>query len=68
MALTFSHQLEASYYAVELEIEMIQLLESKKEQLLERIKTYLAQNPDESFVKQIELIQTIPGVGFVSAV
>ncbi len=68
LALVFSHQLDASYFAVEMEIEMIQLHEAKKEQLLTRIKKYLDEHTNETFVEQIQLIQSIPGVGFVSAV
>lgn len=68
LALVFSHQLEASYFSVQMEIEMIRIFDSKKEMLLDRVLANMSENQDESFVQQIELIQSIPGVGFISAV
>lgn len=68
LALTFSHQLDASYFAVQMEIEMIRIFESKKEKLLDRVLAHMAENEEERFVQEIELLQTIPGIGFISAV
>lgn len=68
LAMVFSHQLESVYYSIELELDMIKTLEGKKESLLNRIRSYMAQTPENEFIQQIELIQSIPGVGFISAV
>lgn len=67
LALVFSHQLDSYYYSIELELEMIEIFEQKKEDILKRIESYMIQNHTDTFVQQIKLIQSIPGVGFISA-
>lgn len=46
---------------------MIRILTEQTEALLNKVKSILADNPESSLTKQIELIQSIPGAGFITA-
>lgn len=67
-AITFSHQLDATYYAIDMELDFIDIYESKKEAILNEIQLYIESHKEHVFIQQLELIQTIPGIGFISAV
>lgn len=49
-------------------IEMIRLLDSQTRQLMEQIKHFLKEHSDSKLAEQVRLLQTIPGVGFLSAI
>ncbi len=68
LALVFSHQLEAYYDAIEMEVALIKTFDEHKKRQLEKIEGYMTAHEDETFVQQISLIQTIPGIAFISAV
>ncbi|WP_432405650.1 IS110 family transposase [Wukongibacter sp. M2B1] len=68
IAITFSHQLRSSYDLIELQLDFIEIFEKKKTDILNRVKDYLHDYKDEKFVSQINLLRSINGVGFISAV
>lgn len=55
-------------YLIELQLDFIKIFEKKKTDILNRIKKYLDDNKEDEFVNQINLIQSINGVVFISAV
>ncbi len=68
IAMTFSHQLESSYYLIESKLMMIETLENQTEERLIKIKELLSENQGKFILRQLELIESITGVGFISAV
>ena len=68
LAMVFSHQLSAAYEVIDLKLDSIEMLDRQKTQILERIQTYLDDFSETTFAKQVKLLETIKGVGFISAV
>ncbi|MDK2992730.1 MAG: transposase [Clostridiales bacterium] len=66
-ALNFRANLSTVYDILDIHLEIIEKLDSKIDLLLAKIKDYVDKNRSEEFVKQIELLDSIPGVGFLSA-
>lgn len=64
----FGHGVESNLYLIRHFVGMIRTLDEKAGELLLQIKQILKAHPDEPFVRQIHLLQTIPGVGFLCAV
>jgi hypothetical protein len=68
IAMTFSYQLDSSYFLIESKLEMIEIFDAKIQVILDRIKMMLSENMEKEFAKQVQLIESITGVGFISAV
>lgn len=68
LANSFGKHLEASFEIILMNIEFIELFSKKIDFILTKIKKYISKNKDHSFIKQIDLVHSIKGVGFISAV
>lgn len=64
----FGHGNSGIFYLIQHYIEMIRILDAQTKQLLGQVKALLKEQRDSQMAKQIQLLQTIPGVGFLSAV
>lgn len=64
----FGLHLESVFDLVALNIEFIEIFKNKLDFIEAKIKLFTDEYAEESFVKQIHLLDTIKGVGFISAV
>ena len=64
----FGKHLESVFDLVQLNIEFIEIYNSKIEDILTKIKNFTIKYEDENFIQQIHLLDSIKGVGFISAV
>jgi len=64
----FSASIESVYFNISITIDMIELLDKQKSALLARMHNLVNLNKNELFVKQVQNLKSIPGVGFLSAV
>lgn len=64
----FGCDIESIYFNISLTLDQIEALDKSLKAILHRIQTFVEENPDETFVKQIHLLDSINGVGFLSAV
>lgn len=67
-AMFFGHGNEGIYYLVQHYVEMLRLLENQTAAVLNQIKRYLCERPNAHLSRQVKLLQTIPGAGFLTAV
>lgn len=67
-AMFFGHGNEGICYLVQHYVEMLRLLENQTAAVLDQIKRYLCERPDSHLSRQVKLLQTIPGAGFLTAV
>lgn len=67
-AQSFGHGNSGTYYLIRHYIEMIRLLDAQTRRLIGQIKSLLKEWKSSQMAEQIHLLQTIPGVGFLSAV
>ena len=67
-AASFGHSVDSSLYLIRHFVGMIRTLDEKAGELLTQVKQILKTHQEEAFAKQIRLLQTIPGVGFLCAV
>lgn len=67
-AMTFGHGNTGICFLIHHYVEMIRLLEKQTETLLKQVHQSLKDRPDSQLSKQVGLIQTIPGAGFLTAV
>lgn len=58
-AVTFSHQLSSSYDLIELQLDLIDMFQEKKNTILEKIQYYLEKYKKEKFIRQIKLLETL---------
>lgn len=68
LAMVFSHQLNSSYEIIALKLNLIDVIDNQKASVLSRIQSLLKEQADSCFSKQVELLESINGVGFISAV
>lgn len=68
LATVFSHQLKASYEIIAMKLDSIEMLKKQKAYVLERIHTYLEEEKCKEFANQVRLLESINGIGFISAV
>lgn len=68
LAKSFGKHLESVFNIIQLNIEFIEIYNSKIESILNSIKEFTLQYESNTFVKQIHLLDSIKGVGFISAV
>lgn len=64
----FGMHLESVFDLVQLNIEFIEFLQEKINLIISKIKIFIEENINEPFIKQIHLLDTIKGIGFISAV
>lgn len=64
----FGHGNPGIYFLIRHYIEMIRLLDSHTRQLMEQIRHLLKEHSDSKLAEQTRLLQTIPGIGLLSAV
>lgn len=67
-AQNFGHGNIGVFYLLRHYIEMIRLLDAQTKQLLEQVKLLLKEQKNSRMAKQVRLLQSIPGIGFLSAV
>ena len=64
----FGHGNSGIFFLIRHYIEMIRLLDSQTRQLMEQIRHLLKEHSDSKLAEQTRLLQTIPGIGLLSAV
>ncbi|MCP3921140.1 MAG: IS110 family transposase, partial [Desulfobacterales bacterium] len=64
----FGQHLESVFDLVQLNIEFIEIYNSKIENILTKIKDFTIKYEHENFIQQIHLLDSIKGIGFISAV
>lgn len=64
----FGHSLQSDTELIRLYISMIRTYDNAAEQVMKPVRSIVESQPDELFVKQIRLLETIKGCGFLSAV
>lgn len=64
----FGCSIESIYFNISLTLDQIEALDKSLKVILQRIQTFVADHPDDPFVEQIHLLDSINGVGFLSAV
>lgn len=67
-AKSFGCQIESVYFNISLTLDLIERLACAINSIMERIQQLVAFNKNEKFVKQISWLNSIKGVGFLSAV
>ena len=67
-AASFGHSNAGNIYLIRHFVEMIRLIEAQTDKLLSQIRESLNTQPDSRIARQVKLLQTIPGVGFLTAV
>ncbi len=67
-AVVFGHSLPSDAELIKLYISMIRNYDNAANQIIQSVTTIVESQPDELFVKQIRLLETIKGCGFLSAV
>jgi len=67
-AALFGHSNAGNVYLIRHFVEMIRLIDAQTDKLLMQIREVLNSSPDSLLSRQVKLLQTIPGIGFLSAV
>lgn len=67
-AQVFSHSLPSDADLIRLYISLLRTYDNAADSVMKSIKAAVENKPDELFVKQIKLLETIKGCGFLSAV
>ena len=67
-ALNFRYNLSSVYEVIDFYINLIEVYNNKIDSILSKIQDFVDRNRKEEFIKQIEYLDSIPGVGFLSAV
>jgi len=67
-AALFGHSNAGNVYLIRHFVEMIRLIDAQTDKLLAQIRESVNGQPDSLMARQVGLLQTIPGVGFLSAV
>jgi transposase len=64
----FGCDIKSIYFNISLNISLIEKLDESIDSVLEQINKLVKENESEKFVKQIHLLDSITGIGFLSAV
>lgn len=67
-AIIFGHSLPSDTELIRLYISMMKTNDNAAQQIMQYVKNIVESHSDELFVKQIRLLETIKGCGFLSAV
>jgi len=65
---SFGKYLSSAFEIIELNIDIIEIYKQKIECVLSSIKQYTVKHQNDTFIKQIHIVESINGVGFISAV
>jgi len=68
LAKYFGQHLESVFDLILMNVDFIEIYNSKIELILSKIKDFTLEYESETFVKQIHLLDSIKGIGFISAV
>ena len=64
----FGHGNMGIFYLVRRYIEMLHLLDTQTKRLMLQVKALLKEQKTSQMTKQVHMLQTIPGIGFLSAI
>lgn len=67
-AQSFGCKVDSVYFNIQLKLDLIECLDTSISKTMDRIKLLLEENTTHTFVNQIRLLDTIPGVGLLTAV
>lgn len=67
LAKSFGQYLESVFDIIQMNIEFIEIFRSKIDSVLAKIKDFTLEYENHEFIKQIHLLDSIKGVGFISA-
>ncbi len=67
-AKVFGYSLPSDAERIRMDISIIRTYDDSAEKIMQSVKTIIKDHPDELFIKQIKLLETIKGCGFLSAV
>jgi len=67
-AKTFGAGVETNFYLIKNFIEIIEFFDKQIDELLQQMKSIVDEHPDELFIQQVRLLESIKGVGFLSAI
>jgi len=67
-AMSFGKHLDASMDILQMNIQMIEQYNHMIDSILTKIEDFIAKHEDELFVQQIHILDSINGIGFISAV
>lgn len=67
-ALTFSCQVDSVYFAIQQSLKIFKELNTHIADIVEQLHAVVDANSNETFIKQISLADSIPGIGFLSSV
>lgn len=65
---SFGKYLSSAFEIIELNIDIIEIYKQKIECILSSIREYTVKHQNDIFIKQIHIVNSINGVGFISAV
>lgn len=65
---SFSCQIDSIYFNISLTLSIIEQLDSALKAVMENVIRLVDVNKDETLVKQVRMLESIPGIGFLSAV
>jgi transposase len=66
-ALKFRYKLSGIHHVIGRHLDIIEYFDRQIQAILAEIKTIIDENKNTRFVKQLNLLESIPGVGFISA-
>ena len=67
-AKTFGCNIDSVYFNISITIDLIEYLDTIIESILNQIKLLADEHKSEKFIKQVHLLDSISGIGFLSAV
>ncbi len=67
-AKTFGCQIDSIYFNISLTLDLVEKLDDALDSIMKRIHQLVTFHKNEKFIQQIKWINTIPGVGFLTAV
>lgn len=67
-ALSFSCPVESVFFNISMTLKLIEHLDEALDSIMSRINLLISSHAEELFVEQIRLLETIPGIGFLTAV
>ena len=65
---SFGHSNAGNIYLIRHFVEMIRIIDSQTDKLLKQIRESLKHQANSQLAKQVDLLETIPGLGFLTAV
>lgn len=66
-ALEFGYGIQTNFYLIKKFIQLIEQYEQQINDILKQMKALTKQHKDELFVKQVKLLESMKGIGFLSA-